>query len=294
MTGGRLRSQMAGTSTSASAGLEGLAARLRALREDTEPRISQAAAARHLGVSQGKISRAETGRFLLDPEQVDALARLYGAGEDERGQLVSWAEALKPGRVDSRLIFQRGTNHFQERIRRMEEAAARVRSYQPGMVIGSLQTEAYARAVFGHHSPDEAAASVASRLARYRMMLDDPNRSWTLIQTEGALSWNLGGPAVMAGQLDHLVTASQLPNVRLGLITLATPMAFAAPHGFHIYDQQAVQIGTKTATALTSDPRDLGVYDLLFQRLEGAAVFGDEARTVIARLATRYRQLAKA
>jgi hypothetical protein len=278
----------------APASLDRLAGRLRALRESTEPKISQTAAAGHIGVSQGKLSRAETGLFLLEPELVGALANLYAANQEETTQLVEWAEALKPGRVDSRLIFQRGTNHFQERIRRMEEASALVRSYQPGMVIGSLQTPAYASAVFGRRPTEDATASVASRLSRYRMMLDDPGRSWTLIQTEGALTWNLGGASVMAEQLDHLITASHLPNVRLGVITHATPMTFAAPHGFHIYDRQAVQIGTKTATALTSDARDLDVYDELFSKLEDAAVFDDEARDVISKIAAKYRDLASA
>ncbi|ODU05868.1 MAG: hypothetical protein ABS81_06270 [Pseudonocardia sp. SCN 72-86] len=278
----------------APASLDRLAGRLRALRESTEPKISQTAAASHIGVSQGKLSRAETGLFLLDPELVGALARLYAANQEETTQLVEWAEALKPGRVDSRLIFQRGTNHFQERIRRMEEASALVRSYQPGMVIGSLQTSAYASAVFGRRLTEDATASVGSRLSRYRMMLADPGRSWTLIQTEGALTWNLGGASVMAEQLDHLITASHLPNVRLGVITHATPMTFAAPHGFHIYDRQAVQIGTKTATALTSDARDLDVYDELFSKLEDAAVFDDEARDVISKIAAKYRDLAGA
>jgi hypothetical protein len=66
-------------------------------------------------------------------------------------------------------------------------------------------------------------------------------------------------------------------------------MAFAAPHAFHLYDHQAVQIGTKTATALTSDTRDLDVYDELFNKLEAAAVFDDEARDAISTIAAKYR-----
>jgi transcriptional regulator with XRE-family HTH domain len=272
--------------------IEGLAGRLRALRHDAG--VSQTRAAEYAGVSQGKISRAETGRFLLDPTIVAKLAELYGADDAQREELVGWAEDLRPQRLDSRLIMQRGTNHFQERIRRIEEASALVRSYQPGLVLGSLQTEAYAAAVFSRRPTAEAAAAVAARIRRHRMMLEDPRRSWTLIQTEGALLWHVGGPSLMAEQLDQLVEASTRPNIRLGVITHHTPVSFTAGHGFHIYDRQAVQIGTRTATALTSDQRDVDAYESVFVELERVAAFGDEARSFLAALADRYRTMTDA
>jgi hypothetical protein len=248
-------------------------------------------AAEHAGVSQGKISRAETGRFLLDPATIAKLAELYGADDAQRAELVGWAEDLRPQRLDSRLIMQRGTNHFQERIRRIEEASSQVRSYQPGLVLGSLQTEAYATAVFSRRPTAEAAAAVTARTRRHQMMLEDSRRSWTLIQTEGALLWHVGNPEVMAEQLERLIEASTRPNVRLGVITHHTPVSFTAGHGFHIYDRQAVQIGTRTATALTSDRRDVDTYEALFAELERVASFGDTARSLLRELGDHYRAL---
>jgi Domain of unknown function (DUF5753) len=96
---------------------------------------------------------------------------------------------------------------------------------------------------------------------------------------------------LMAEQLDRLVEASTRPNVRLGVITHRTPASFTAGHGFHIYDRQAVQIGTRTATALTSDQRDVEAYESLFAELERVAAFGDEARSVFQELGDRYRAM---
>lgn len=270
--------------------LRGLAARLRDLRDAADPSISQAAAARHLVVSQSKVSRAERGDFLLKPEEVSKLATLYRATPEDAKQLVGWAEALREERLDSRLIFQRGRNYFQKRVKSMEEASALVRSYQPGMIIGSVQTRAYVETVMNQSGKPDANSAVEARLERNRMMLEDAGREWVLIQTEGSLRWPISSPGVMAEQLDYLVECSRLPNVRLGMISHDRPVQFAAPHGFHIYDRQAVQIGTKTATALTSDPRDLREYQDLFARLEGVAAWGDEARDVIARVAAEYRE----
>lgn len=264
--------------------LDGLAGRLRALREATRPRISQTDAARAIDASQNKISRAETGLWLLTPQQVMTLARLYGADPAEARRLRDWTEALAPNVVDSRMILQRSTSKFQQRIMRAEEASKVVRSYQPAIALGVLQSEAYAGVIF-----DGDAKSVAARLERNRLMLDNPERRWLLIQTEGSLMWNLGGADIMAAQLDSMIDASRRPNVDLRIVSRDRPASFFALHGFHIYDEQAVMVGTLTATSLTSNRQDVDRYLALFDRLADLAVSGDDARAVLARLAGEYR-----
>lgn len=268
----------------APASLQGLAGRLRSLREATRPRISQTDAARAIGASQNKISRAETGLWLLTPEQVATLARLYGAEPAEARQLRGWAAALAPNVVDSRMVLQRSTSKLQQRIMRAEEASKVVRSYQPAIALGVLQSEAYAGVIFGGN-----AESVAARLERNRLMLDNPARRWLLIQTEGSLMWNMGGADVMAAQLDAMIEASRLPNVDLRIVTRDRPASFFALHGFHIYDEQAVMVGTLTATSLTSNRLDVSRYLALFDQLHDLAVSDDDARAVLERLADEYR-----
>ena len=175
-------------------------------------------------------------------------------------------------------------DHFQERLRRVEEGSALVRSFQPGMVIGPLQTETYARTVMGQSGAATAADAVRVRLARGRMMLDDPGRQWVLVHTEGALRWRMASAEAMVEQIAHIIACSRQPNIRIGVIPYETAVDFAAPHGFHLYDQQAVMIGAKTATALSSDERDVRVYHDLFGRLEGAAAWDDDARAVLVRI----------
>ena len=134
-----------------------------------------------------------------------------------------------------------------------ETAAALVRSYQPALVLGVLQTPAYAAAVFtpGEDlSEQEAADSVSERMARWQL-LAEPHRRWRLVQTEAALRWIVRGPELMAAQLDRIIEASRLPNVDLGIIPLDTIAPQPAPlHGFHLYDDESVMFGTETGTAL--------------------------------------------
>jgi Domain of unknown function (DUF5753) len=58
------------------------------------------------------------------------------------------AASLASQFVDSRAILQQGAHHFQRRIRQTEEAATLIRSYQPALVLGVLQTPAYASVIF--------------------------------------------------------------------------------------------------------------------------------------------------
>lgn len=267
--------------------LDGLAARLRALREATSPRVSQTAAGRVIGTSQNKISRAEAGQHLLTPEEVKKLVSHYGGTPREARELAGAATALADRVVDSRLILRRqgGTASYQQSVQAAERAAAVVSAYQPSLVLGVLQTPRYAGVIFGPGGED----AVTARLARHRMMLDDESRRWVLIQTEGSLLWNLGGADVMAEQLAAIREASERPNVDLRIITSRQAMPFAVNHGFHLYDRQAVQIGTLTASTMTSNPREVDQYVTTFDRLAELAVAGDDARREIDRIAASYR-----
>lgn len=103
-------------------------------------------------------------------------------------------------------------------------------------------------------------------------------------------TWCLGSPLVMAGQMRHLIEVSKAgqrlardhPRVHL--------RPALAHHGFHLYDADAVHVATMSATALLSDRDDVTTYAELFQRLLALAVFGDDARAVLDRLAETHRR----
>ncbi|MGQ0715985.1 MAG: helix-turn-helix domain-containing protein [Pseudonocardiales bacterium] len=269
-------------------GRDELSHSLRALRSAAGMKQIPAAAA--AGISQPGLSRIERGGLVPAPETVEALARVYGADPDTTARLVELATAIRPEHLDSRIVMQRGLNHFQERLGKIERSSALIRAYQPNIILGMLQTPAYAEMVFDSRgrTAQQAADGVAARLGRQKA-LADTGREWVLIQAESALDWCVRDARLMAEQVDHITQVSQLPNVRIGLIIRRTPANVLAPHGFHIFDSRAVQIGTKTATALTDDPGDIATYETLFSELEHMAVFEDEARARLRRVADEYR-----
>lgn len=203
---------------------------------------------------------------------------------------------LAPARLDSRLIMQRGnTLRLQERIQEIERSSGLIRAYQPSMILGPLQTVEYAHAVFTAPRPgrpsrrDSPHALVATRASRYEVMRTEARRRWVLLHAEGALNWNVGGSRTMVGQIERLVQASRLPNLRLGIIPARTPSRVLAPHGFHLYDSRGVLLGTKTATALSQNAHEIVEYEALFQELEAIAVFDDDARAILTTVSDAYR-----
>lgn len=252
---------------------------LRALREGAG--ADQIGAAKAAGVSQPKLSRAERGKALLSPEEVRALARFYRAPARECTRLVRLAKDAQAGHVDARVILQGGAHHFQQRIASLEETSALVRSFQATTMLGVLQTEAYASLVFGD-DPE----SVAARTARGRQLVSG---KWRLLMTEGALRWTAGSTAVMAEQLDHVADASRLPNVRLGIIGWGTPARVFPGEAFHIYDNRAVLVGIETGSTIMQKSDHIAAYADLFRRLEKLAVYDEQARALLGRIAAEYR-----
>jgi transcriptional regulator with XRE-family HTH domain len=249
--------------------------------------------ARLAGISQSKISKLENGKLRPSPDDIRALCDVYGVSEHDRDELVELAAGLRAESHLTRVILSRdGAAKFQQRIGRLEARAHQLRSFQPGMVIGLLQTADYARTMFAEGVPagENLDRAVAARMRR-KSILNDEHKQFVLILSEGALRWQVGNPAIMAAQIDEIAQVSRRPNVRLGIVPWTTPMTVTCTHAFHIYDNAAVVVGTEIASGVIDEPDDIAVYDRLFEQLDQAASYGDDARRELARIANDYRLL---
>jgi DNA-binding XRE family transcriptional regulator len=102
-----------------------------------------------------------------------------------------------------------------------EARATRLRWFEPLLVPGLLQTEAYMRAIFqtrfGTTEP-EIEDRVAARMKRQAILVrDDPPKLWVLLD-EGVLRRPVGGPSVMHEQVDHLVKAAQESHIMIQIV----------------------------------------------------------------------------
>ncbi len=95
-------------------------------------------------------------------------------------------------------------------------------SFDPLLVDGLLQTEAYARAVFAGHCPqlsaEEIEQNVEGRLARQRLLRREAVLNLSFIIGEAALRNVVGDDEVMAEQLRHLLAIGQLGNVEIQIM----------------------------------------------------------------------------
>jgi transcriptional regulator with XRE-family HTH domain len=265
---------------------------LRQARKDAG--LSGTEAGQRAGMSQSKVSKIENGYLLPSVDDVAALCRAYELGADDRTELIALAAGLRE-EASARVILARGVAEMQRRIGQLEASASLIRGFQPTMVLGLLQTAAYARLVFGIPdsealSADEVDDAVAARSARQRA-LDAEAKQFVFVLTEGALRWHAGSATVMTEQIQAIIEAARRPNVRLGLIPWTSPVHVFPRHGFHLYDQDAVIVGTETATATMTGAADGATYDELFTTLERSAAFGNDATEHLARIADEYRQL---
>lgn len=192
-----------------------LGSQLRRLRE--EKNLTREEAGYTIRASGSKMSRLELGRVSFKERDVADLLILYGVRDaDQRDALLSLArQANEPGwwhRYSDVL-----PNWFHAYVG-LEEAAARIRTYESHLVPGLLQTEDYARALIGGQStmrPTEVESRVRLRMDRQRLLTrTDPPRLWAVVD-EAALRRQVGGPDVMREQLEHLVAVTKLPNVTL-------------------------------------------------------------------------------
>ena len=205
-----------------------LGSQLRRLRKQRQ--VTREAAGWEIRASESKISRMELGRVPFKERDVSDLLTLYGVSEPERRELLNLARrANEPGWwqeyadvVPPWFLGYLG----------LEEAACMIRAYEVHFVPGLLQTDDYARAVIEHgHAgapPEEIARRIAVRRGRRRVLdRPDPPQVWVVLD-EGVLHRHFGGRAVMRGQLQFLIDATEQPNVRIQVVPFrGTPHAAA-------------------------------------------------------------------
>jgi transcriptional regulator with XRE-family HTH domain len=212
-----------------------LGAQLRRLRDAKG--ITREDAGYAIRGSESKISRMELGQVGFKQRDVADLLTLYGVQDrGERDDLLLMARnANTPGwwhRYNDVL-----PSWFQSYLG-LESAASVIRTYEVQFIPGLLQTEAYARAVvlLGHADAprDEIARRVDLRLARRKILTRaNPPQLWAVVD-EAALRRPIGGRAVMRAQIEALIEATTLRQIRLQVIPLDVGGHAAAGGAFTI------------------------------------------------------------
>ncbi len=248
--------------------------------------LSSVAAAAAAGIGQAALSRYENGKFVPTRARLDALLAIYQAPAEVGDRLRAMVDDL---RAENRrvVVHRKNAPAFQRRIRDIEASSEHVTTFQPAVIPGILQTEAYMRVLTGGVDRRVADGVIAARLERQRL-LGRPGHRWTQILTAGALLWCAGSAATMVEQIDRIIEVSRLDGVSIGVIPARRPITVFPLHGFDLYDERAVIVGTLATTAIITEPADVRLHIDMLESLTEAADFGDDARETLVELRTGY------
>ncbi len=188
---------------------------LRQLREASG--ITTGAAGHAIRASHAKISRMELGRVSFKERDVADLLTLYGiTDEHDRAAFLALARrANVPGWWHN---YSDILPSWFEMYLGLEQASSVIRTYEPQLVPGLLQTQEGARAVIqlGHPGAtvDDIERRVALRMKRQKVLTQPGAPSLWAVVDEAAL-WRLDGRSALQEQIQHLIGITELPNVTL-------------------------------------------------------------------------------
>ncbi|MGH3719503.1 MAG: helix-turn-helix domain-containing protein [Pseudonocardiaceae bacterium] len=191
---------------------------LRQLREASG--ITTGAAGHAIRASHAKISRMELGRVGFKERDVADLLTLYGITDgQERGAFLALARRSNvPGWWHH---YSDVLPSWFEMYLGLEQASNVIRTYEPQLVPGLLQTQESARAVIllgnASTSADDIERRVALRMKRQRVLTQPGAPNLWAVVDEAAL-WRLDGRSAMREQIRHLIEMAELPNVTLQVI----------------------------------------------------------------------------
>ncbi|MGV9776056.1 helix-turn-helix domain-containing protein [Streptosporangium sp. NPDC003464] len=263
-----------------------LGMQLRQLREAAH--LSGKELAERLRWQPSKVSRIENARQTATEDDITQWGRAVQAAPEVVEELIDQASGLLERQDSWRQRHRSGLAALQEDIRDLEMRTTLFRVFEPGVVIGLLQTTEYARSIFTrikrlYNAPDEIDAAIRVRMQRQEILYDQ-TKKFRFILPEAVLRYRLAPLDVLRGQLDRLLAVTALPNVEFGVVPFEAPLPSALLNGFWIYDGDQVAVPTRTRDLILRDPDDIAFYERAFEEFSEVAAFREEARAVIVRV----------
>ncbi|GGU33994.1 helix-turn-helix domain-containing protein [Streptomyces lavendofoliae] len=249
---------------------------VRLWREAANMRAADLGAA--IGYGENQVYKVEAGKRIPKPEFLDRADEVLGAGGKLAAMKKDVAEARYPKKVRD--------------LAKLEADAVEMGAYAAGVVHGLLQTEEYARALYGERRPafseDQVERLVAARMARQSVFARQPAPLLTFVQEEATLRRPIGGRMVLRHQLEHLLEISALRHVEIQVMPTETE-EHAGLAGSHrvlkLSDGTAVgHIEVQLTSRLISDPKEVQILEMRYGMIRAQALTPRLSRTFIEKL----------
>ncbi|MEU1133839.1 helix-turn-helix transcriptional regulator [Streptomyces sp. NPDC005900] len=192
-----------------SAVVEMVGHQLKLWRESAGLRVAEFGEA--IGYGEDLIRKIERGARIPRPEYLDAVDGAVGA----RGLVSAMKKEMSEARYPKKV----------RELAKLEERAVELALYSKHSIHGLLQTEGYARALFGMRRPaysqDEVERAVAARMARRAAFERLPAPEFSFVQEETTLLRPLGGKMVLREQLERLLELGHSRNIEIQVMPTA-------------------------------------------------------------------------
>jgi transcriptional regulator with XRE-family HTH domain len=261
-------------------------------------------AAKQLERSEPTMWRIENGLVSVRSIEVEMMCRLYGASDEMTKALMALAKETKAKGWWQ--TYGDVVPEWFDLFVGLEAAAMRMAEYEDSLIPGLFQSEGYARTIIEADHPDEDVAEITRRvqlrMARQAILgrpVDPPLLRVAL--TEPVLRSPVGGPSVMAGQLDRLADAAELPNVSLRVVPTATGyhpgiltgsftvLRFPLNGGGQDSEPPTIYQEMYTGALYLDKPQEVARYDAAFEAIWETALGEGASRDLIRQAAEELR-----
>lgn len=233
-----------------------------------------------------KVSRVEHGGQSLSDADIRAWCAACSA-DTQASDLIAQMRAVDTLYREYRHAARRGLRHLQQPKVALYERTKLFRVHEHWIVPGLLQTEAYSMAAMAYSRdlmalPDDTEAANAVRMDR-QQVLRSGERRFVFLLAEQVLYSQVPSASAMVEQLDRLVEVMGLTRVSLGVIPATSGLGAHTQTSFWIFDDSLVQVETLTAGLDVTRPEEIEMYLTAFEKMRHAAVFGRNAKALIAK-----------
>ncbi|MBQ1100601.1 helix-turn-helix transcriptional regulator [Streptomyces sp. b94] len=241
--------------------------------------LTQAEFGAAIGYGEELVSSVERGRRIPRPEYLDRADEALSAGGRIAAMKGDVAEARYPKKVRD--------------VKRLEADAVEICSYNNSVIDGLLQTEEYARAVFGSRRPqfgeEELEQRVIARLSRQEVLCSPTARPLlSFVLCEATLRRSIGGRTAMSAQLERLLEVAQLRNVDLQVLPLNREENSGLGGPFRLLKlKDGVSVGlneVQLTNRVITEPRETTVLDMRYGIIRAQALTPRESLAFIEKM----------
>ncbi|MGZ9930619.1 helix-turn-helix domain-containing protein [Streptomyces sp. NC-S4] len=231
-----------------------------------------------MGYGANLIYKIERGARIPRPEFMDKADEVLGAG----GKIAAMKEDIQRARYPKKV----------RDLAKQEAQAVEIGSYENVVVTGLLQTEEYARALFGLRRPgfseDEIERLIAARLARQKLLRRHPAPLLTVVQEEAVLRRPIGGKMVLRHQLEHLLEVGSLRTVEIQVMPTVVEDHSGLGASFTVMRlKDGTTVGhneVQLASRLITEPKEVQVLDMRYGMIRAQALTPRASLTFIEKL----------